>query len=60
MSDPVPTLVDVHAHFVTDKYIAAAKAAGKSFAAGKAHAVADFPGQSAQRRAAGGRPGLWQ
>jgi 6-methylsalicylate decarboxylase len=28
MSDPVPTLVDVHAHFVTDKYIAAAKAAG--------------------------------
>lgn len=28
MSDPVPTLVDVHAHFVTDDYIAAAKAAG--------------------------------
>jgi 6-methylsalicylate decarboxylase len=28
MSDPAPTLVDVHAHFVTDGYIAAAKAAG--------------------------------
>ena len=28
MSDPAPTLVDVHAHFVTDAYIATAKAAG--------------------------------
>jgi predicted TIM-barrel fold metal-dependent hydrolase len=28
MPDPAPTLVDVHAHFVTDEYTAAAKAAG--------------------------------
>jgi 6-methylsalicylate decarboxylase len=28
MSDPAPTLVDVHAHFVIDEYVAAAKAAG--------------------------------
>ena len=28
MSDPASTLVDVHAHFLTDEYIAAAKAAG--------------------------------